>query len=61
MDYTFLNHNPNTWTAITIDGKLWAYKRVLPNGDYAQYTPKSLRNMFYWDKMQYFGVEQRRS
>jgi hypothetical protein len=48
-----------TWRAVTIDDKLWAYRRELPNGHFDQYTPAALRSKWWGDVMQYFNPVQR--
>lgn len=49
-----------TWRAVTIDGKLWAYRMEIRDGQYTQYTPASLRAVWWGgDVMQYFNPEAR--
>jgi hypothetical protein len=48
------------WHAVTIDGNLWAYRREWPGGHFDQFTPNSLR-LVWWrgDVMRYFSPVQR--
>lgn len=43
--------------AVTVSGKIWAYRMHYPNGQYVQWEPDmtTMRAKWYGDIMQYFN------